>query len=75
MNLELANTVEYDLYLQGLTEETIRKISTDLQEPERMLEHRLKSLEIFYKLEMPKFGPSIDDLDFDQLVYYAKPKT
>lgn len=55
MNLDAANQVEYDLYLQGLTEETVRKISADLQEPERMLEQRLKSLEIFHKLPMPKF--------------------
>lgn len=55
MNLEQANKVEYDLYLQGLSEEHIRKISADLEEPERMLEQRLKSLEIFHKLPMPSF--------------------
>jgi hypothetical protein len=55
MNLDTANQVEYDLYLQGLTEETVKKISADLQEPERMLELRLKSLEIFHKLPMPSF--------------------
>lgn len=55
MNLDTANQVEYDLYLQGLTEETVRKISADLQEPERMLELRLKSLEVFHKLPMPSF--------------------
>ncbi len=75
MNLDTANQVEYDLYLQGLTEETVRKISADLQEPERMLEQRLKSLEIFHKLPMPSFWPEISDLNFDALVYYAKPKT
>lgn len=40
-----------------------------------MLQHRLKSLEIFHKLPMPSFGPEISDLNFDELVYYAKPKT
>ena len=55
MNLDTANQVEYDLYLQGLTEQTVRKISADLQESERMLELRLKSLEVFHKLPMPSF--------------------
>ena len=75
MNLEQGNQIEYDIYLKGLTEETIRKMSADLGEPERMLNHRLQSLEIFKQMEMPNFGPDISDLDFDNLVYYAKPKT
>ena len=75
MNLDQANHIEYELYLKGLTEENIRKISADLGEPERMLQHRLKSLEVFHQLEMPKFWPEISDLNFDELVYYAKPKT
>ena len=75
MNLEQGNQIEYDIYLKGLTEETIRKMSADLGEPERMLNHRLQSLEIFKKMAMPNFGPNISDLDFDNLVYYAKPKT
>ncbi len=75
MNLDAANQVEYDLYLQWLNETAVRKISADLQEPERMLELRLKSLEIFHKLPMPSFWPEISDLNFDTLVYYAKPKT
>ena len=75
MNLDQANHIEYELYLKGLTEENIRKISADLGEPERMLQHRLKSLEVFHQLEMPKFWPEISDLNFNELVYYAKPKT
>ncbi|MBF0932309.1 MAG: hypothetical protein HXJ92_02800, partial [candidate division SR1 bacterium] len=75
MNLEQGNQIEYDIYLKGLTEETLRKMSADLGEPERMLNHRLQSLEIFKQMAMPNFGPDISDLDFDNLVYYAKPKT
>ena len=55
MNLDQANHIEYELYLKGLSEENIREISADLEEPERMLQHRLKSLEVFHKLEMPRF--------------------
>lgn len=75
MNLDQANHIEYDLYIKGLSEENIRKISADLGEPERMLQHRLKSLETFYQLAMPEFWPEIGDIEFEELVYYAKPKT
>ena len=75
MNLEQGNQIEYDIYLKGLTDETTRKMSADLGEPERMLNQRLQSLEIFKQMAMPNFGPDISDLDFDNLVYYAKPKT
>jgi Fe-S cluster assembly protein SufB len=40
-----------------------------------MLEKRLEALKIFYEFDMPHYGPKIHDLDFDKLVYYAKPKT
>jgi Fe-S cluster assembly protein SufB len=39
-----------------------------------MLEHRLKSLEIFHSLPLPSRGPSLEGLSFDEIVYYAKPK-
>jgi Fe-S cluster assembly protein SufB len=39
-----------------------------------MLEKRLESLKIFYSLEMPHYRPHISDLDFDNIVYYAKRK-
>ena len=75
MDLEQSNNVEYELFLQGLSEETVRKISSDLEEPEWMLVKRLEALKVFYNLEMPSYGPNIWSLDFDKLVYYAKPKT
>lgn len=49
-------------------------ISVELGEPERMLQHRLKSLELFYSMPMPTRGPKLDRLNFDELVYYAKPE-
>ncbi len=55
MELEQANHIEYDLYLQGLSEETVRKISQDQQEPQRMLDLRLQALKIFCQLKMPEF--------------------
>lgn len=55
MHLDTANQVSYDLFLQGLSEETVKKISQAQQEPQRMLDLRLQALKVFYQLEMPKF--------------------
>jgi Fe-S cluster assembly scaffold protein SufB len=60
--LESSNNIKYDLYLTGLTEETVRKISADQKEPERMLQHRLKSLEIYNNMPMPNRGPKLDEI-------------
>ncbi len=54
-----------------LNEETIRNISKIKGEPEWMLEFRLKSLEKFKSLDMPKFGPKLD-IDFSSINYYKK---
>lgn len=72
--LETPDHLEYALFLDTLNEQTVRAISEDQGEPEWMLEHRLKSLETFHRLPLPKRGPSLAGLDFNQIVYYAKPK-
>lgn len=59
----------------GLTEDIIRQISAEKNDPEWMLEFRLKSLEVFNRLEMPDWGPSIDGLDMDHIVTYVRPNT
>ena len=72
--LETADQLEYSLYFDKLDEETVRAISADQHEPSWMLEHRLKSLEIFHSLPLPTRWPSLAGLNFDEIVYYAKPK-
>ncbi len=57
----------------GLTEEVIREISAAKNEPEWMLEFRLKSFEAFKKIDLPKWGPDLTDIDFNDIVYYQKP--
>ena len=70
-----ANQQDYAKKAQrGLSEALIRRISKDKKEPEWMLKHRLKSLETFLKLPLPKFGVDLSDIDFDSLIYYAAPK-
>jgi len=52
--LNESSDLKYDLFLKELTPDTIRKISADQNEPEWMLEHRLKCLDIFFATPMPK---------------------
>ena len=59
----------------GLTPEIVREISERKNEPAWMLEHRLKSLEIYHQLTVPDWGPSIKGLDMDNIVTYVKPPT
>ena len=59
----------------GLTPEIVREISAEKDEPDWMLEHRLKSLEIYNATPVPDWGPAIDGLDMDHIVTYVKPDT
>ena len=59
----------------GLTPEIVREISAKKDEPEWMLEFRLKSLEIYKSMSAPDWGPSIAGLDMDNIVTYVKPNT
>ena len=54
-----------------LNEEFIKKISKLKNEPEWMLDFRLKSFNKFLELDNPPFGPKID-IDFENLNYYKK---
>ena len=58
---------------KGLSEDVVRKISEMKQEPEWMLEFRLKALAHFMKRPMPKWGPDLSDLDLNDIYYYVRP--
>ena len=53
----------------GLNEKNIKKISEIKHEEQWILDYRLKSFELFNKLDMPDFGPKFD-LDFNKVIYY-----
>lgn len=57
---------------RGLTEETVRQISAEKNEPQWMLDYRLKSYKTYQKLSMPNFGPDLSDLDLENMLYYQK---
>lgn len=74
INLKKSDQISYSIWLKGLSEETVLKISQDLNEPEWMLKLRLQSLEIFQKIKNPDFWPDLSSLDYENLVYYAVPE-
>ena len=57
----------------GLTEDLIRHISKEKEEPEWVLDIRLKALATFYKLKDPDWGPDISYLDINNIATYVKP--
>ena len=58
---------------KGLTEEIVRQISAEKDEPEWMLESRLKALKIFNEKENPKWGPDLSEVDMDKITTYIRP--
>jgi len=58
---------------KGLTREIVEEISNMKEEPQWMLDYRLKALEHFYERPMPQWGGDLSELDFDEIVYYVKP--
>lgn len=57
---------------KGLTEEIVRDISARKNEPEWMLDYRLKAYEHFQNRPMPDWGPDLSALDFDQYTFYRQ---
>lgn len=58
---------------KGLNAEVVRQISMMKNEPDWMLEFRLKALEHFQQRPIPTWGPDLSGLDLDNLYYYVRP--
>ena len=54
-----------------LTKEIVKDISSIKNEPDWMMDFRIKSFEYFENSKNPDWGPSID-VDFDSITYYKK---
>lgn len=68
------NDAEYaDKAQRGITEELVRRISAEKNEPEWMLELRLEGLRVFHEKSTPSWGPDLSALNFDEIIYYASP--
>lgn len=57
---------------KGLSESVVRLISNQKNENSWMLEYRLKALQFFNQKDLPKWGPSLKDLNFDDICFYLK---
>jgi len=57
---------------KGLSLEVVKQISKYKNEPDWMLEFRIKAYEQFIKMPMPNFGPDLSFLNFDDYTYYIK---
>ena len=59
---------------RGLTRETVEEISGFKEEPDWMLQFRLRAYDHFLKRSMPTWVPeSVQRIDFGKIVYYRKP--
>ena len=60
----------------GLNEDVVRYISKTKEEPEWLLEFRLKAYRHWLTLTMPRWAHlDIPEIDFQSISYYAAPKT
>lgn len=57
---------------RGLNEDVINFISQMKYEPEWMRNFRLQSYKYFLKIENPKWGPDLSQINFDDYTYYVK---
>lgn len=60
---------------EGLTEEIVRQISKEKDDPEWMRDFRLHSLSVFNETDMVDWGPDIAGLDMENIVTYVRPNT
>ncbi len=60
---------------RGLSEEVVRIISGKKNEPEWLLEYRLKAYRKWLTMDMPDWAQlNIDPIDFQDIIYYSAPK-
>ncbi|ATY33597.1 Fe-S cluster assembly protein SufB [Sphingomonas psychrotolerans] len=70
-----ASDVEQEFAPKGLSEDTVRFISAKKNEPEWMLEWRLKAFRIWQEMELPLWAKlQIPHIDYQDAYYYAEPK-
>ena len=72
---DIKNPDDYDYKIKkGLTEEIVKEISKKKNEPQWVLDIRLKALKIYNQLDLPTWGPDLSELNMDEIATYVKPK-
>ena len=68
--------IESDMIPRGLSEDTIRLIVAKKDEPEWMLEFRLKAYRNWLTMTEPKHWPNLKypKIDYQDVIYYSAPK-
>ena len=68
--------IESDVIPKGLTEDTVRLISSKKSEPQWMLDFRLKAYRHWLTMVEPKRWPNLKypEIDYQDVVYYSAPK-
>jgi Fe-S cluster assembly protein SufB len=57
---------------RGLSEEVVRDISARKNEPDWVLDMRLKGLKFFGRKPMPNWGADLSGIDFDNIKYFVR---
>ena len=57
---------------RGLDDSVVRGISALKNEPEWMLQRRLKALKLFERKPMPTWGADLSEINFDTIKYYVR---
>ena len=67
--------IEYDDFPKGLNEDIVREISRRKEEPEFMLEFRLKAFRQWLTMKEPEWpNVTYPKIDYQNIVYYSVPK-
>ena len=71
---DFKDTTEMYVHLskKGLSRDTVIEISKLKDEPQWMLDFRLRSFEIFMKKPMPTWGGDLSSIDFQNIYYYMR---
>src|ERR1044071_9208706 len=68
--------IESDMSPRGLSKDTIRLIVAKKNEPDWMLEFRLKAFRRWLTMTEPKHWPNLEypKIDYQDIIYYSAPK-
>ena len=71
-----SSDIEMDTAPKGLSEDIVRFISKKKNEPQWLLDYRLKAYQKWLTMEEPRNWPHLSyaDVDFQNIIYYAAPK-
>ena len=71
---DIKNEVRYYSKTEkGLTRDIVVQISKEKNEPDWMLELRLKALEVFENSKNPNWGPDLSPVDINEITTYIRP--